>query len=435
MEVGAAKVDITPTNNVWLGGFAARYKPSEGVHDPLFAKAFFISSRSSEALLISCDLLNIPEELYSIASEKISSETGIEQNAILIAATHTHSGPSLSPNISSSANHENKSNNAYYRSLPGLIAEAGIRAVEKSRSGYIGFGSTSLNISFNRRKKDGPTDPELIVAFATDHDKNPIAVTINYACHGVVLGPSNYQISSDFMGYATRTVESLIKDKVVSLFFNGADGDLNPITCKGYACNGTFDDVERLGLALSDRAIDAIQNVTLLDNIEIGHAFKKMDVELEKPSLELAEKMYRDQENYIKSFSSSRSPTEAIPADKIEEATAVLKYLRKNLDKIKTQSFPDKTVANLQAIRIGDYAILALPGEPFVELGLKIKSSSPFKLTSVFSYANGYVGYIAPLTSYEEGGYEVMPTYWNRLKKGSGELFVEEGLKLLGSLK
>ncbi|NHV06557.1 MAG: hypothetical protein HA495_04380, partial [Thaumarchaeota archaeon] len=136
-----------------------------------------------------------------------------------------------------------------------------------------------------------------------------------------------------------------------------------------------------------------------------------------------------------KSFSSSRSPTEATPTDKIEEATAVLRYLKKNLDKIKTQNFPDKTVANLQAIRIGDYAILALPGEPFVELGLKVKSNSPFRLTSVVSYANGYVGYIAPLTSYEEGGYEVVPTYWNRLKKGSGELLVEEGLKLLSSLK
>lgn len=435
MEIGAAKVDITPTGSVWLGGFAARYKPSEGVHDPLFSKAFFVSSGDSEVLLISCDLLNIPEELYSAASEKIASETGVDPNAILIAATHTHSGPSLSPNISSSDGYENKSNNAYYRSLPGLIAEAGIRAIEKSRSGYIGFGSTSLNLSFNRRKKDGPIDPELIVTFATDQNNNPIAIVVNYACHGVVLGPSNYQISSDFMGYATRTVESLIKDKVVSLFFNGADGDLNPITCKGYACNGTFDDVERLGLALSDKVIDAVQNVALLDNVEVRHAFKKISIELEKPSLELAEKMYRDQENYVKSFSSGSSPTEAIPTDKIEEAKAVLKYLKKNLDRIKTQNFPDKTIANLQSIRIGDYAILALPGEPFVELGLKIKSNSPFKLTSVFSYANGYVGYIAPLTSYEEGGYEVMPTYWNRLKKGAGEIFVEEGLKLLNSLK
>ncbi|MEM3520321.1 MAG: neutral/alkaline non-lysosomal ceramidase N-terminal domain-containing protein [Thermoproteota archaeon] len=435
MEIGAAKVDITPGSSVWLGGFAARYKPSEGVHDPLFAKALFLSSSESEVLLVSCDLLNIPEEIYSATSEKISSETGVDKSAILIAATHTHSGPSLSPNISSSNNHENKSNNAYYRSLSGLIAEAGIRAVEKSKKGYIGFGSTELNISFNRRKKDGPIDPELIVLFAADYDNNPIAVLVNYACHGVVLGPSNYQISSDFMGCATRTIESLIKDKVVSLFFNGADGDLNPITCKGYTCNGTFDDVERLGLALSDKAIDAIQKITLLDNVKIGHTFKKISVDLEKPSLEVAEKMYKDQENYIKSFSSSSSPTEAIPSSKIEEATAVLRYLKKNLDKIKTQNFSDKTVINLQAIRIDDYAILALPGEPFVELGLKIKSNSPFKLTSVFSYANGYIGYIAPLASYEEGGYEVMPTYWNRLKKGSGELIAEEGLKLLDSLK
>jgi hypothetical protein len=435
LEIGAAKVDVTPTGNVWLGGFAARYKPSEGVHDPLFAKAFFLSSGESEALLISCDLLNIPEEVYYVASDKISKETGINQNAILIAATHTHSGPSLSPNISSSDDHGNKSNSSYCKFLPGLIAEAGIRAIEKSKSGYIGFGSTNLNVSFNRRKKDGPIDPELIVTFATDYDNNPVAALINYACHGVVLGPSNYQISSDFMGCATRTVESLIKEKTVSLFFNGADGDLNPITCRGYACNGTFEDVERLGLAVSDKVIDAIQGINLTDNIKINYVFKKIDVELETPSLELAEKIYRDQENYLKSFSPSSSSTEAILPSQVEEAMAVLKYLKKNLDKIKTQSFPDKIVANLQAIRIGDYSILALPGEPFVEIGLKIKSNSPFKLTSVFSYANGYAGYIAPSTSYEEGGYEVTTMYWNRLKKGSGELFVEEGLNLLKSLR
>jgi len=431
LELGASKVDITPVGNVWLGGFAARYKPSEGVHDPLFARAFFLSSGSSDFLFISCDLLNIPNQIYDLAVEKISTETGISSNSILIAATHTHSGPSLSPNISSSK--DNSLNSSYYKSLPGLISEAGIRAVERAKGGYIGFGSSDLRIGFNRRKKEGPIDPELIVAFATDYEKNPIAAMVNYACHGVVLGPNNYQISADYMGYATRTLESLLGEKFVSLFFNGACGDINPITCVGYKCSGTFDDVERLGLTLSDKVVSVMENIGLLENVELDSIVKRVKVELEIPSIELAEKLVRDQENYIKSM--SMQGIEGVPTQSIEEAKAVLSYYQKNLEYIKnSKEIQKEEVIRLQVVRISDYAIVAIPGEPFCEIGLNIKLNSPFKLTSVFSYSNGYYGYIAPSSAYEEGGYEVTPTWWNRLKKGTGEIIVQESLKLLNSL-
>jgi len=59
----------------------------------------------------------------------------------------------------------------------------------------------------------------------------------------------------------------------------------------------------------------------------------------------------------------------------------------------------------LQAIRIGDLGIAAIPCEVYGSTGLAIKAASPLGTTMNISLANGCDGYIAPPEQHELGGY------------------------------
>jgi hypothetical protein len=85
-------------------------------------------------------------------------------------------------------------------------------------------------------------------------------------------------------------------------------------------------------------------------------------------------------------------------------------------------------------LRIGGGVLVGIPGEPLVEVGIRVKKSSPLSPTLIVSYANGYCGYIATSEAYEQGGYEVTPTWWNRLAKGSAEILIEESVSLIKTL-
>jgi len=90
-------------------------------------------------------------------------------------------------------------------------------------------------------------------------------------------------------------------------------------------------------------------------------------------------------------------------------------------------------LAEVQVIALSDdLAIVALPGEIFVELGLALKKASPFKTTLIAELANGSIGYIPNRDAYPQGNYEVVSA---RNEAGSGEKLVEVALRLLGEVK
>jgi len=87
----------------------------------------------------------------------------------------------------------------------------------------------------------------------------------------------------------------------------------------------------------------------------------------------------------------------------------------------------------IQVMRIGDLALVGLPGEPFVEGQLALKIQSPAKHTFVAHCSSHYVGYLATREAYPRGGHEANPdcTYWAKLAPGSLETVVENAVALL----
>jgi len=428
MIAGAAKVDITPPVGVTLGGFAGRYKPSEGIHDQMNAKAIYLQADDITVLLIAVDILNLTDGIVQEVRRALSKKLGIQEGAIMLAATHTHSGPALLPDITSEV--EPELNRSYMEELPSLLTEAGEKAHEKSERASAKWGVGRAEITYNRRTEGGPVDPQVVALCIENGTGVPVATVVNYACHGVVLGGSNYFISADFMGYTSRTIELALEEGHVSLYVNGATGDLNPMTCKGYGCLGTFEDAQRLGMAVANSAIEALKSPSVAANPRLGFAHSTLTVKKLKPSIDAAKKYHEDQLQALTKVRESGAKPEEIKAQE-----AVVAYAAKNLRMAETVNFSESDEAQLQAVRVGDFALATMPGETLVRLGLELKRRSPFSTTGLVSYANGYHGYIPTLEDYNRGGYEASTTWWNRLAPGMGELMLEEDLRLLNLIR
>jgi len=428
MRVGAARVDITPPVGVKLGGFAARYKSSEGVHDNLFARAICLGDDKTSLLLIAADIVEISNEAAQKARRGLSQKLGMKEDAIVVAATHTHSGPAPNPDITSDV--ELDLNDRYSERFPSLFVEAGEKAAKSPVKAFSRCGTSHAEITYNRSIKGGPTDPQVIALLFETESGEVIASLVNYACHGVVLGASNYMISGDWMGQATRAMEKSFGGNHVSVYVNAATGDLNPLTCKGYGCFGTFEDAQRFGIVVANAALDGLKSSGVSRDPTIGLVSSSVTVKKVIPSLESAERLHDEQ---LKALEDAKK--QGKDSETIRELEAATHYTGKNLKLVQTVRFDDSERVLLHGIKIGDAAFATMPGEPVVKLGLELKSRSPFSPTGLISYADGYSGYIPAREDYERRGYESTPTWWNRLAPGTGEQLLEEDLRLLGKLK
>ena len=90
----------------------------------------------------------------------------------------------------------------------------------------------------------------------------------------------------------------------------------------------------------------------------------------------------------------------------------------------------------IQVFRIGDLAVVGLPGEPFVEgqLAIKEKSAAPF--VAVAHLTTHYVGYLPTRQAYARGGHEANTdvTYWAKLAPGCLEAVSANATQMIGEL-
>jgi len=234
-------------------------------------------------------------------------------------------------------------------------------------------------------------------------------------------------VSADFPGAAMALVEKSLPRCVNSLFFQGACGDINPIR------NTTdFADVERYGLMLGGEVIKQAAQLSApgcvpdypatTSTINVRSetiALKVRDL----PSPALAQQAYAEADQQ---WVAAQSETEKKQwARQRRMAEEKLTLIARGAEPIP---------AEIQVIRIGDVALVSLPGEPFAELGLAIKQRSPARQTFVIGYANDWIGYLTTPAAWQQGGYEVGEGPWTRVGPEGGPLLVEKALTLINTL-
>lgn len=394
LQAGTAVANITPPVRTYLAGYAGRADASRGIHDDLMARVLVLDDGATRLAVVACDLLALDRDTVAQIRQRAAEEAGIAPGHIMLACSHTHSGPSVVY-----LRRMGEIDRAYLETLERKIAGAIYEACSRLAPARGGFGTGTCGIGINRRRQDqeGPVDPQVMVMRVDDDSGTPLAVAFNYACHATVMGSDNLIISADYPGAAARFVARALGEGVTPLFLAGCGGDINP------ASRGSFDHVDRLGTILGAEVVRVTLETKTSVRALLAAASEVIDLPLLRiPNKSRAREIVTQCRADLREAQAAgrRGPELDLPLAYVEWAEAVLEAVRR-----RGQDLTERY--EIQVFRIGSGALVALPSETFVEIGLNIKSRSPFATTLTVGTANGCIGYLPTEAAHAEGGYEL----------------------------
>ena len=381
LKVGYGDKKITPPLGTDLAGFGFYLdRRSTVVRDDLRARALFLNNGKTSLLLISLDLLSLSVGWADRVRKLIARKIGLKPQNILLACTHTHSGPAVQPLPGLG-----KVNKEYVRSLPPAILEAASRAARSLLPASFGFHLEAIEpIGYNRRLGNFmQIDPWLRVGIFKTSRKT--IFLLNYACHPVTLGPTK-EISSDWPGAAVRTLEWFGFNGIL---LQGFCGDIDPVSYLNRRLGNTKADYDLCGSIVAGRALKSLKYVHLSRQVELGAREERI-----KLPLAVFPRKNLDKEEEA-----------ALEANKqFPHARRVIRIWRRKIEKVHDRFRKNPWLENvpIQAMRIGEMKIIAYAGEPFSALGLKLREKWPDLMT--VGYANGDVGYLPTAEAFETPG-------------------------------
>ena len=419
LKAASATANITPPlGTEIIGGFRPRY--AENVDDELFAKALVIDNGETRIAIVTCDLIAIPEKIADVAKARVADRCGIPPAHVMVNATHTHTAVAVANLLGVGEDTD------YTDWVPLKIADAVELAVWRLRPARIGFASVDEErITFNRRwhMKDGtvrfnpgiehpdlvePTgtiDPELAMMFVEADDSTPISAVANFSLH--YIGTDNGSaLSADYFGHFDWIMRRHLGDTCVSLLWNAASGQINNTDYSGrvkWTAHGHQQAV-KMANVLAGHFITEMQFMEMHDTLDLSGDLATLTFQRKQitaADLEVAEQILSVTQGTYDAYETG--PFSWVVGQPIPTALVDIYALEcQRLAKL-----PEQMTAPVQVIRLGEAAIVALPGEVFVETGMNIKAASDASPLFLVSLANGYIGYICTdqaLT--QEGGYE-----------------------------
>ncbi|MCX6615407.1 MAG: neutral/alkaline non-lysosomal ceramidase N-terminal domain-containing protein [Acidobacteria bacterium] len=392
-KAGVATVDITPAKPIWMAGFAARKKPSEGVARRLYAKALALEDRRGQrVVIVTSDLLGFPRAVAEPIAERIGRQYRLRRDAILFSSSHTHSGPVVRESLTSMYALDGQQAAAvleYTAALQDKVVEVAGAALKDLAPATLSLGFGEAPFAVNRRTKKetgyvispnpaGPVDRRVDVLKVEGAGGRLRAVLFNYACHNTTLGGDNYQIHSDYAGVAQETLETA-HPGVTALFMLGCGGDANPDP------RGTMALVDTHGASLA-AAVDKV----------LAGGMRSLSGPL-RPVFD-------------------RVNLPFAPAPPREEWQARLKskdvYQQRHARDMlaildRDGRLPSSYPYPIQVVRFGkDLTMVALAGEVVVDYDLRLKKELGAERLWVSGYCNDVFAYIASKRVVQEGGYE-----------------------------
>lgn len=420
LSAGIAKVDITPTESLYMGGYdeSGRPGPSDGTVGKIYIRALVLDDKITRLAFIETDMVSMPNANYTPLRKLISEKTGIPADNIILGCVHNHSAPLFS---------EKNKDSKWYKSLNDnfiKVVKDAISDIEPVKTGggigysgiamnrrkmmtdtisYLTFDENNSSQSYAKFKTDnpvkikemagvyrlgsnpkGPIDDQVGILRIDKISGAPKAVFINYACHGTSLGARNNKITPEWNGYMLEYVEKQIPG-VVPIFAPGASGDINPRFVGGI-----------------DGYTDNLENTAML-GYEIG-------------------------KEVVRVFSTIKTEVPVNSEIKIvnKDIICPLRYSEVMKDFTKTTIGVPTTV-----IRVDEFTWVTFPGELFHEIGKAVKASTHSRYPFFIGYSNGSLGYLPTQQAHSEGGYEPNSTRFDPVTE---KIYVAGVEKLLISL-
>jgi len=397
--IGTDQSEITPASSVYLAG-KIRNKPSQGVHDNLYAKTIYIESNKEKVVLVSLDLVGLPLNIVDKIRKAVKEDVNLDN--IVIACTHTHSGPNTISFLNT------KIDDNWFSLLPNKIVNLIKSSIKKKEQAKIGFKKVNVfGIGKNRRGNKEEVDPELGIIKVQDLKDRVKVIFLNFSCHATtVLDENNLLISADYPAYIYKSLSEVYPEAII-LFTNGAAGDINI----GYSADDsalgekmdirTFENAEKIGKRICNKVISVMNDIPI-NNKELL-VYKKKVIKLPfKTQLpqkhELEEQIKKRQDSIINTIVKSKKKKLQIRQIYDEIILEKMKSQYNNGGFLNTE---------IDILRVNDAILVTVPGELFCKLGLKIKKMLSPKIAMIVGYANDYIGYIPTKEAFSQGGYEV----------------------------
>jgi len=437
LKVGVGVVDITPPRGYRMSGYF-RERLNEGVSNPLYAKALVMQQGTTKAALVFCDIIGLSPQVSKTARRRAEAATGIPAANILLAATHSHTGPlyfgALRNHFHRQALAKHGEDACEKVDYAALLSERIVQAIREAQDtaepARLQAGVTQQQgLAFNRRfhMKDGsvrfnpgvqnpdivrvagPIDPEVgVVLFRSGEEDRALAGLVSFALHLDTVGGTRY--AADYPYYLEQSLREALGERFTSLFGIGTCGDINHIDVTKRERLKT----DKIGRTLGQTVVEALTDLKPVGTPTL--AVRRMVVD---------------------------APLQRFTDAEIEQA-------KRDIQKVGTRelSFLDQVKAykilavherggstlplEVQVFRLSDdVAVVGLPGEVFVDLGLAIKQASPFATTLVIELCQDAPGYIPTKKAFAEGSYE---TVNSRIAPGGGEMMAEAAATLLAQL-
>ncbi len=396
---GAAKIDITPDEPMFLGGYTLRSARSTGVKGRLYVRALVFDSGRQKFAIMMADLIGIEGEEVR---RRIAEATGIPAGCIFAGDVHNHASPiPWRPKPGSKMKHLSNHRTAWFRHYNRSAVRVVQQALKNLQPVRMGWGQGRSRVGVNRRKPiaggesiltfdenwasqtfgkhktsrpvkilelpgvirlganpAGPIDEQVGVLRLDGLDGRPMAVLSNYACHGTSLGGRNGTVCGDWIGAAMTAIER--ETGAEAIFLQGASGDINPRVVGGL--DGWPDSLA----AATGLGEEYAQEVLRVGAGIMTAPPQQADIRVASTDI-LLPRAYRD---LFSDFTQT-----------------VVK-------------------ASTSAVRIGDCVWVNFPGEMFHQIGQRVRQMSPTPMTFLATCTNGSLGYMPTQQAYAEGGYE-----------------------------
>lgn len=241
-QAGTAARTITPTEQLWLAGYAARDEPAQGVDQELEATAVALEDGAdNRVVVVGADVLGFPRAVSRAIEDRCEREHDLPADALLLGASHTHCGPVLRAERAERLPAEQQELLAAYRErfIDHIVEVVGESLADRSPAA-VGHTHARCGFAMNRRTPrpdgienhpypDGPVDHTVPVLRidepGTDGTEGLRGVVFGYACHNTTL--NFYRYGGDWAGYAKEYIREYHPD-VTPVFLTGCAGDQNP---------------------------------------------------------------------------------------------------------------------------------------------------------------------------------------------------------------
>ena len=384
-KAGVARANITPREPIWLAGYAARTRPSEGVLMDIWAKALALEDAAgSTSVLVSAEILGFSREMSDYVAQRVRERYGVPRERLILAATHTHSGP-VTGNLLQPAYPLDDAQREVIRRYTAWFLDQVVEVVGRAMADLaparLEFEQGLAGFAVNRRRvgarhRPGPVDQDVPVLAVRSPDGKLRAVVFGYACHTTVL--ADYVVNGDYAGFAQEAIEREFPG-ATALFVLNCAADANPLPRRSVELARTYGRI----LAAAVREV-------------LNAGMKSVEGPL-RAALDYVDLPFQD------------PPSRQELTARLQHKDAMhRRYAALMLEKLEGDGrLPDRYPYPVQVWQLGPgLTLIVLAGEVVVDYALRFKAQYGWDTTWVVAYSNDIFAYIPSRRVLEEGGYE-----------------------------